>query len=58
MKVVAWPTSWGSVHSYLERKPFYATKNDRGQDHEAPELLVDIRGWMSHNTLKLLFFTD
>jgi hypothetical protein len=32
--------------------------NDLGQDYEAPELLVDIRGWMSHNTLKLMCFID
>jgi hypothetical protein len=42
----------------LERDLFYETKNDRGQDREAPELLVDIRCWMIHNALKLMCFID
>ena len=42
----------------LEGNLFYEVKNDRGQDHEAPELLVDIRGRMSHNSLKLMCFID
>ncbi len=41
-----------------ERNLFYETKNDMGQDHEASELLIDIRGWMSHNVLKLMCFID
>lgn len=42
----------------LEGNLFYEAKNDRGHDHEAPELLVDIHGWMSHNALKLMCFID
>jgi len=52
------PISKGSANSYLGGNLFYETKNDRGQDREAAELLVDIRGLMSHNALKSMCFID
>ena len=51
------PISWGSVHSHLGEEPVLRSQMIWA-NYEAPELLIDIRGWMSHNTLKLMCFID